>query len=138
MTTVYARLAPDRQSVLEVISDPRVTDIARLISIASPKAATYLPLVVDAAPTLLATERAIVGPYLIEAAQVRQTWQVVAKTQAEIDADTRLAESAQLQVIAAFLDSAAPATLVAAAADIQKLKRLCKWMMQQAVQRGVV
>lgn len=124
---IYARLCPNTGA-------PEVRDF----SAEPPAAKGWLPFSTDPQPTPSATQAVVDAGIVFDAASARQTWALRDKTQAEIDADGRTAERDQLLALAAFLDSAAPATLAGAAADIQKLKRCVKWLLGQAVRRGVV
>ena len=124
---MYARIDPNTGA-----ADVRSFD-------AAPAAAKgWLPYSVDPQPTPSATQAVVNAGVVFDAAAARQTWALRDKTQAELDAEARTAEKDMLLVAAAFLDSAAPTTVAQCAADIQKIKRCLKWLLDQAVRRGVV
>lgn len=113
----------------------------------NPKQDYIRPLVIDPRPTPEASSVAEVGHYVVEPAQVRRTWVVRAKTAAELDAEQQAAERELLrQLIDALATdvadgiTAAPATLLAAAQDIQALKqrqrradRILMWLLRNRV-----
>ena len=82
----FARLHPNL-SLRDIIEMSQQEYDALVIS--NPNKAVLLrPLVTDPLPTInAAIEKIVAGPIVIEATQARETWTVVAKTQAEIDAD---------------------------------------------------
>lgn len=125
---LYARLDPNNSGVPEV----------RNFDVAPAAAKGWLPFSVDAKPTPSATQAVVDAGIVFDANAARQTWALRDKTQAEMDAEGRTTEKDMLLAAAAFLDSAAPTTVAAAAQDIQKLKRCMKWLLDQAIRRGVV
>jgi hypothetical protein len=80
----YAKLSPNQLSVVEIVS---------FDTLPPSKAGRIRPLVVDSVPAFdAATQKAVNNGYVIEPAQVRQTWQVVSLTQAELDVISDAAE----------------------------------------------
>jgi hypothetical protein len=89
----FARLHPSTLLFKDIIEMSQQDYDALVISNPN-KAALLRPLVVDPLPTInAAIEKIVAGPIVIEALQARETWTVVAKTQAEIDAENDVAAS---------------------------------------------
>lgn len=124
---MYARIDPNTG-----------TPDARQFADAPPAEKGWRPLSVDPQPTPSATQVVVLSGIVFDATTARQTWALRDKTAAELDAEAQAAEKDQLLAVAAFLDSAAPTTVAQCAADVQKLKRCVKWLLGQAVRRGVV
>lgn len=101
--TQYARLTPDTLTV-ERILDLTQEQYAALDG--NPKQAYLRPLVVDPQPEPSATQVVVNAGYVVEPAQVRQTWALRDKTQPELDAEAREADRATLvQLVAALTTS---------------------------------
>lgn len=93
----FAKLSPDLLSVIEVV-DIEESVYLNWVATGNPKAQFMRYLVTDAQPTFdPATQVLEVGPYVIEATQVRETWVVRAKTAAELEADALAQELQQVQ-----------------------------------------
>lgn len=80
----YAKLSASLDSIIEIVE----------FDVLPPhKTGRVRPLVVDSQPAFNpATQRVTFSSYVIEPSQVRQTWQVVAPSQAELDAIANASE----------------------------------------------
>jgi hypothetical protein len=91
--TLYARIDPLTQQVSALV-DMTLAEYQALDG--NPKQQWLRPLVVDAKPTPSATQVVIDAGFVIEPAQVRQTWSLREMTADEIEAAALLAEKAQI------------------------------------------
>lgn len=140
--TIYARIDPTTQAVSLV--DLTAEQFAALAGHPT-KAATVRAYVIDAQPVAGAAQAVEFAGLVIEPTQVRKTWALRAKTQAELDADTQASELVQLKAEITALntfiaanDRAAPTTPAQAFSDIATLKvatlrlaRGVRWMLKQ-------
>jgi hypothetical protein len=132
---LYATLNADKTSV-DHVGEKVDANWAAKRAVNAYYAEHVLPLVVDPAPTLLATQTASLAnefsDLIIEATQVRRPWRIVDKTPAQLDRDADLAElQTILSQAAQFLGSGPPSSLAEAATDIQRLKRVCALLVKQ-------
>jgi hypothetical protein len=93
----YARLSPDLQTVelLDALADEAY---AQLLAANNPKTQHHRLQVIDAQPVPGANQKVAPAGWVVEPTQVRKTWQLVAKSDAEIDADTRTADNPQMKL----------------------------------------
>ena len=129
----YARLTQDLQSVeaWDALSDEMY---AALVSADNPKALRHRVQVVDATPTLTATQAAEFGGYVVEPDKVRKTWRTRELSAAEIDRQTDTNELALLQQVVAALKAGTGT----AGERLVRVERVCVWLLKQAAKRGVV
>ena len=140
--TTYARIEPSTGLVRDTIS---LTDAQFHAFDGNPKQAFLRPLVIDAQPGPTTSQAVVDAGHVIEATQVRQTWVLRNKTQAELDADAQSSELTALRTMVAALTTdiqagitAAPTTTAQAFAAIQDLKRRAlrtdraiRWLLKQ-------
>jgi hypothetical protein len=137
----FARIDPSTSAIALVdITQAQFDALA-----GNPKRAFLRPLVIDAQPVPSATEVVVDAGYVIEPTQVRRTWALRAKTQAELDAVAQDAELALLKQAISVLQAdiadgitAAPTTAAQAFVQIQDLKRralradrVLLWLLRQ-------
>ena len=138
----YARLTQDKLAVEK-------TDIAltpeQFGSMGAWKQSFLRPYLVDQPPNPSAAQVVDFAGYVIEDAQVRQTWNLRNKTQAELDADSQTSELTALKTMLGSLTAdiqtgvtTAPTTAAQAFVDIQDIKRqvlrlnrAVRWMLKQ-------
>ena len=125
--TAYARLDPIAGTVNAIVN---LTQAQFDALNGNPKQAYLKPLVIDTQPVLTAAQTIVDAGYAIEATQVRQTWSLRNKAQAELDADSQAAELVQLKAMVSAIQTdidagitAAPTTQAQAFTAIQDLKR---------------
>jgi hypothetical protein len=137
----FARIDP----ITNAIAPVEITQAQFDALAGNPKRAFLRPLVIDAQPVPSATEVVIDAGYVIEPTQVRRTWALRAKTQAETDAAAQDAELALLKQAISVLQTdiadgstAAPTTAAQAFVQIQDLKRralradrVLLWLLRQ-------
>jgi hypothetical protein len=137
----FARIDPQTSAIALVeITQAQFDALA-----GNPKRQFLRPLVVDGPPVPSATEVVSDGGYVIEPTQVRRTWALRAKTQAEIDATAQADELALLKQAISVLQvdiadgiTAAPTTAAQAFVQIQDMKRralradrVLLWLLRQ-------
>lgn len=140
--TTYARVDPSTGGVRDLIELTQ----AQYDALAGNPKQTYLrPLVTDVQPTPVANQIVVSTGYAVETTQVRQTWALRLKTQAELDVDAQATELAALRAMRAALQTdigagitAAPTTAAQAFVEIQDLKRralradrVLLWLLKQ-------
>lgn len=98
----YARISADGQSVegLFDLSDEQYAALQ-----INGKAAWLRTWVVDAKPSVTASQLIVAGPIVIDAVEAHQTWTVREKTQAELDAEQNAADRPALLAMIAALSS---------------------------------
>lgn len=137
---LFARINPLGPTIDSVVD----IDPAAVASLVDAKRQWVRPIVADAVPTVPTSQVVERGPLVIEPTQVRQTWVVRDKTQAEVDADSATTERATLVAMVAAIQSdidagiaAVPTTVAQCAAAIQDLRqrmrrteRVLVWMLR--------
>lgn len=131
----YAQLNDAQTSVLAIVELAPAL-VASWAAAGNPKALVYRPLVSDAQPTPNAAQLVVSAGYVIEPTQVRKTWALRAKTQAEIDAADDAADAAALKAssIVAGLKAeiAGTSTLTAAQFRVQA-SRVLLFLVRRAI-----
>lgn len=139
--TTYARLTQDG-TALEAILELTALQYAAL---AAWKRSFLRLYVIDAQPEPSTTQKVVPGAPSIGVAEYHVTWQLVAKSQAELDRDDQTTELALLRTLLGALQAdidagitAAPTTAAQAFVEIQDLKRralradrVLKWLVKQ-------
>lgn len=93
----------------------------------------FLPLVADAQPAFdSATQKLVVGGYVVEATQVRQTWSVVALSAAELDDNADTTEAEQLRQVYTALKNGTGTTAVRQA----RVERVCAFLLKDYAKRN--
>ena len=140
--TAYARLDPIAGTVNAIVN---LTQAQFDALNGNPKQAYLKPLVIDTQPVPAASQIVVDAGYVIEAAQVRQTWALRAKTETELLAASQATELAAIKSFLTQLDNfitandtAAPTTAAQAFADIATIKvvlwrlaRGMRWVIKQ-------
>lgn len=142
--TAYARIEPATGLVRDTIE---LTPQQFSALNGNPKQAFIKPLIIDAQPATNGSNVVVSAGYVIESTQVRQTWALRPKTQAELDAESQATEFALLRAMRTALQTdvsagitAAPTTAAQAFIEIQDLKRralradrILLWLLRQQI-----
>ena len=127
--TTYARLDPITLLVRDTV-DLTAQQYAALNG--NPKQAFIRPLVIDAQPTPTSAQIVVRGPYVVEAARVRQTWLLQDKTAGQIAAEAAAADRAtELQQLRLAI-AALQAGTGTAAERLVRLERVCVRLLKDA------
>jgi len=127
--SLYARLT-ETGSLLDLVD---ITPEQYAALAGNPKQSRLRLLVTDAQPTPSATQYVAPGPVVIEPTQARRTWVLVAKSAAQIDAETLAAERVTDMVQLALVVTALRDGTGTAGERLTRVERVCVRLLRDAL-----